>query len=310
MIELVLGIDGGGTRTRAQLADFDAASLATGEAGTSNPLVHGIAAAQHELELAITRAFENAGVPRQRVAALVMGLGGAGRTQEQLELKEWTRTLFAGRVAVKNDGEIALAAGTRENWGVALIAGTGSFAWGRSWAGEVARAGGWGYMIGDEGSGYDLARQALRAATQYADGRGSATHLLEGILKFWDLRTPQDLITQVYRSGLTHKDIAHLAPIVIEAAKRGDKVALELVNQAVAALAAAVAAVSTALKFDRNEFPLALTGGLALGSPLLQDHLQTALQMKNCHPSAIALVSQPVIGAVRLAIELAGDPYG
>lgn len=142
MIELVLGIDGGGTRTRAQLADFHAAILGTGEAGTSNPLVHGIAAAQHELELAITRAFENAGVPRQHVAALVMGLGGAGRTQEQLELKEWTRTLFAGHVAVKNDGEIALAAGTRENWGVALIAGTGSFAWGRSRAGEVPRAGG------------------------------------------------------------------------------------------------------------------------------------------------------------------------
>src|SRR5207244_2124432 len=130
--------------------------------------------------------------------------------REQMELSEWTRSLYAERVQVVNDAEIVLAAGTEENWGVACIGGTGSFAWGRNRSGETARAGGWGYILGDEGSGFDLARQALRAATQFADGRGEPTRLLQDILKFWNLEAPHELVAQVYHSGLKHSDLAKL----------------------------------------------------------------------------------------------------
>lgn len=310
MSEFVIGIDGGGTRTRALLADTAGKMLGAGEAGTSNPLVHGLAAAQRELDLAIARAFENGNEPRRIVAAMCMGLGGAGRAQEQQELANWARETLAQRAAVVNDGQIVLAAGTPENWGVAVIAGTGSFAWGRNRAGETARAGGWGYLMGDEGSAFDLARHALRAATQFADGRGEQTQLLDALLEFWDLPAPEDLIGRVYRSGLTHKDLARLAPIAVDCAERGDVVAARLVADAADALARGVAAVSRALGMHNARFPLALTGGLVLGAEFLRQQLWRALESHHCECAPIELVHHPVRGAVRLALDLARTDAG
>lgn len=305
MSEFVIGIDGGGTNTRAQLADAGGMLLGTGEAGTSNPMVHGVEAAQRELDAAIERAFMQARRPRARVAALVMGLGGAGRAKEQQELIAWAKEELAERVDVVNDGQIVLAAGTPENWGVAVIAGTGSLAWGRNRAGETERAGGWGYLIGDEGSGFALARDALRAATQAADGRGPETSLLGAILGFWTLVTPQDLVTRVYRSGLTHADIAKLATVVVAQAEGGDAVAQRIVQEGATGLAQAVRAVSRALHFDAGRFPLALTGGVLLGAEFYRAQLRQGLLEQECVCEPIALVHQPVLGAVRLARELA-----
>lgn len=298
---MILGIDGGGTHTRAVLADAGGKMLGTGLAGTSNPQVHGAAAAQKELDAAVRQAFENAQRPRERVGAMCMGLGGAGRAGEQQELAAWARGHLAERVEVVNDGQIVLAAGTPENWGVAVIAGTGSLAWGRSRKGETARAGGWGYILGDEGSGYDLARQALRAATQYADGRGEKTELLNAILDYWKLSAPPDLVPRVYRTGLTHKDLAKLAPVAVACAARGDAVARRLVGDAADALARGVAAVSRALDFPQQEFPLALTGGLILGAALYRETFLRALERVNCRCAPVELVHDPVFGAVRLA---------
>ncbi|HZQ05347.1 MAG TPA: BadF/BadG/BcrA/BcrD ATPase family protein [Anaerolineae bacterium] len=305
MNNLILGIDGGGTRTRAQLANGEGRVLGAGHGGTSNPMVHGLEAAERELDMAIARAFEQANLPRERVNALVMGLGGAGGTREQNELSEWARTRIAERVRVVNDAEIVLAAGAVENWGVALIAGTGSFAWGRNRAGETARAGGWGYLMGDEGSGFDLARQGLRAATQAADGRGESTRLLDAILEFWHLAAVDDLTTKVYRSGLSHAEIARVAQVVVRTAETGDAVAERLVGEAAYALALAVRAVSRALELNASAFPLALTGGLLLGSLFLREKLIGELEREGGRASPIELVHEPIVGAVRLARELA-----
>jgi N-acetylglucosamine kinase-like BadF-type ATPase len=308
MNELFIGVDGGGTNTRAQLADAEGSVLGAGEAGTSNPMVHGVAAARHELELAIGRAFSAAERPRERVAALCMGLGGAGRAREQGELVEWARREIAERVEIVNDGEIVMAAGTPENWGVAVIAGTGSLVWGRNRDGETARAGGWGYLIGDEGSGFDLARGALRAATQFADRRGEQTLLLDAILEYWNLSAPHELVTKVYRSGLKHADLAKLAPLVLRHAGQGDAVALGLAREGAEALARGVRAVSAALHLDTAPFPLALTGGVLLNSEFYRARLFDALEALHCACAPVELVHQPVIGAVRLARQIASAP--
>jgi N-acetylglucosamine kinase-like BadF-type ATPase len=307
MNSFVIGIDGGGTRTRALLADLEGGVLGAAEAGTSNPLARGSEACRFELERAIAGAFEAAGRPRDRVTALCMGLAGADQASEQEELAGWARQSLADRVLVVNDGQIVLAAGTPENWGVALIAGTGSFAWGRNRRGQTSRAGGWGYMMGDEGSAFDLARQALRAATQFADGRGPTTTLLADILADWGLATPAELVGRAYRSGLTHTDIAGLAPVVVRAAEHGDTVAVKLVQSAATDLARAVAAVSRALDLDAAAFPLALTGGLLLGAEFLRKRLLEELEALGCECAPVELVPQPALGAVRLAVELAHD---
>jgi N-acetylglucosamine kinase-like BadF-type ATPase len=302
---LLLGIDGGGTHTRAHLTDLQGDLLGAGAAGTSNPVVHGVAAAKNELEAAIAGAFAEAGISRARVAALCMGLGGAGRANEQQELVTWAQRELAERVRVVNDGQIVLAAGTPDNWGVAVIAGTGSLAWGQSPSGETARAGGWGYLIGDEGSGFDLARGALRAATRYADGRGDATALLDAILEFWNLSAPQELVGAVYRSGRTHAQLAVLAPLVVQLAEGGDTIALQLVRTAAEELARAAHAVSAALRLQARAFPLALTGGVLLGSDFYRAQLLDALAQRGAHVAPVQSVHHPVLGAVRLARHLA-----
>jgi N-acetylglucosamine kinase-like BadF-type ATPase len=303
MNDLVIGIDGGGSHTRACLANLRGETLGIGEAGASNP-IGDLDAAKRELALAVQQAFDAARLEPQRVAAVCIGLGGAGRIRQQEEIVKWAHNLLAERARVLNDGEIALAAGIAENWGVALIAGTGSLAWGKDRAGQTARAGGWGYVLGDEGSGFDLARQALGAITQAADGRAERTNLHDAILRFWNLSSPADLIAHVYGQILKPAEIARLAPLVVDVAGQGDRVAQRLVNQAGAALAAAICAVSRALGMAQP-IPLALTGGLLLGAPLLRTQLLNALSVQGCECSPVILVDQPVMGAVRFARELA-----
>ena len=303
--QLVIGIDGGGTRTRARLANARGEILGNGEAGIANPNALGFAAAQTEILAAIDRAFQDAHIEKQIVAAACLGIGGVDRADERARFADWARQVIAPRVQVVNDGEIVLAAGLLENWGVALIAGTGSIAWGKTRDGRIARAGGWGYLIGDEGSGFELAREALRAATQAADGRGEPTKLLVAILNYWELNSAMELVPRVYRSGLAPADIARLAPLVVRAAEEGDAVARRLIERAAAELANTVVGVARSLQLRDKKIPLALAGGLLLEAELLSKNLRAELTRRDDAFSPIVLVREPVVGAVRMAIELA-----
>ncbi len=299
----VIGVDGGGTRTRARLANLRGEALGNGEAGIANPNARGFAAAQTEILLAIERAFQDARIEKQMVAAVCLGIGGVDRADERARFAEWARQTIAPHAQIVNDGEIVLAAGLPENWGVALIAGTGSIAWGKTRDGRIARAGGWGYLIGDEGSGFELAREALRAATQASDGRGEPTKLLNAILDHWDLNSTMELVPRVYRSGLAPADIARLAPLVVRAAEDGDAVARRLIERAASALADTVIGLARVLQLRDEKIPLALAGGLLLEAELLRAHLRTELTRRGDQFAPIVLVREPVEGAVRMAIE-------
>ncbi len=307
MTPLVLGIDGGGTHTRAQLADTRGNVLGNGQAGASNPQAAGsFAAAQNEIALAVQRAFADARREQHIVASACFGISGVDRAEERAILTAWGRERIAEHIAITNDGLTVLAAGTPENWGVALIAGTGASAWGRAHDGRTARAGGWGYLIGDEGSGANLGLSALRAATQAADGRGAETQLLALILDFWELREPMDLIARVYRSGLKPADFARLAPLVLRAALAGDPVAERIAQDASASLADAIIAVARRLEFGASPIPLALTGGVLLETDIIRARLLASAQARGYAFAPVELVTAPVRGAVRIAIESVG----
>ena len=113
----VIGVDGGGTRTRARLANEQGELLGSGEAGIANPNAHGYAAAQKEILDAIDRAFQDAHIEKQIVAAACLGIGGVDRADERAQFAEWARQTIAPRAQIVNDGEIVLAAGLPENWG-------------------------------------------------------------------------------------------------------------------------------------------------------------------------------------------------
>jgi N-acetylglucosamine kinase-like BadF-type ATPase len=305
MRDLIIGVDGGGTRTRAWLANLRGETLGSGEAGSSNPQTQGFEKAQEQILLAIQRGFANAGIPKQLSLAACLGVGGVDRGPEREYFVEWAHANVSRRVAVHNDGQIAIAAGTPENWGIALIAGTGAIAWGLARDGRIARASGWGYLLGDEGSSFDLGRKALRSVTRAADGRGEKTKLVDVILNFWHLEALDDLIPKIYQSDWKPADIAQIAPLVVQAAAGGDVVAAKLVEEAAVWLAESVIAVATGLRFEDAAIPVALAGGLVLNSELVLNLLTHRLKVSRYNFGPIELVLEPVKGAVRLALEIA-----
>jgi len=301
---LTLGIDGGGSHTVALLATGTSDKwtiLGRGVAGPSNLQAVGKERTLAALEEAVNAAFHAAEMPRCSVACACLGLAGADRAEDQSVIRDWAeRVRLAERIEITNDAAILLAAGTPQGYGLALIAGTGSIAFGRSMAGRQARAGGWGYLLGDEGSAYALVLAGLQAVVRAADGRGPATRLTECFLKQLGLNQPQELIAAVYRSGRGRAELAALAPLVLEAVEE-DEVAATLVEQQARELARAGEAVLRQLCWE-GSVPLALAGGLLLGSEVYRQRVLDALATLGVQPGPIAFVEEPAQGAIQLAV--------
>ena len=167
---LVLGVDGGGTSTVALLALPKGEPIGRGVAGPSNAKAVGAAAARQALEAAIAAAFADAGLESRTVSVACLGLAGFDRPEDKQLLGEWAEAgKWAERLILGNDGDLVVAAGTADGWGVGVIAGTGSIAVARTPDGRKSRAGGWGHLIGDEGSAYGLVLAALRRLARRAD---------------------------------------------------------------------------------------------------------------------------------------------
>jgi N-acetylglucosamine kinase-like BadF-type ATPase len=305
--DLVLGVDGGGTTTVAWLAargDADEPVIVgRGSAGASNPQSVGFSRAREHLDRAIAAAFEDAGTPPGKVHAAVLGLAGSDRPQAREVFRRWAEDrALADRVEVTHDAKLVLAAGSDAGWGIALICGTGSLAYGEDRQGRSARAGGWGYLFGDEGSGYAIALAGLRAATQSADGRAEPTALLDALLARLELAEPSELARATFRLAAEPATVAALADVVTAQAVRGDAAARKIVDRAAAELALAVGAVAEKLEIAAAGFPISVAGGTLLGCPALRGHFQQHLADRGLMHGPIAEIDSPVLGAVRLAL--------
>jgi N-acetylmuramic acid 6-phosphate etherase len=304
--DLHLGIDGGGTHTVALLVQAKPGGgwdlLGRGEAGPSNLRAVGADRALSAIDDAVGKAFAAAGIARCPVAAACLGLAGAGRTEDQTIVQEWAACVrLAATVEVTADATLLLSAGTPEGWGVALVAGTGSMAFARDRQGRTARAGGWGYVMGDEGSGYALVVAALQAVARAEDGRGPVTVLTQRFLEQLNLARPQDLVGAVYGGGLDRSALAALAPIVLDAAA-ADVVAVEIIKEAARQLAGLVAAAAHQLKMGREPLPLALAGGVLLASADYREKVLSTLNGWGIKIDPVSLVHEPAEGAVRRAL--------
>lgn len=309
--DLVLGMDGGGTKTVAWLAPRAAADGAAvcgrGAAGPSNPQAVGFPKALENLDAAVAAAFADARLAPGTIASAVLALAGSDRPQNRQVLEEWAaRRRLARRFSVVNDALPVLAAGSPEGWGIALVAGTGSFAFGRARDGRTCRAGGWGFLFGDEGSAYAMAVAGLRAVAQAADGRAPPTLLLDALLRRLDLARPEELVAAVYPLAADRAAVATLAEVVTEAARAGDTAAQRIVAGAAEDLAALVAAVATKLELREDGFPLALSGGVLLANPEIRQTVENRLRRLGLRAQPVAAVTEPVSGAVALARSAAG----
>jgi N-acetylmuramic acid 6-phosphate etherase len=300
----ILGVDGGGSKTVALLADAAGQIIGRGSAGPSNQQVVGFERACATIESAIMTAFADAQIEPQPVAAMCLGLAGVDRPEDHRRFQAWANTCWPHvKLSIANDATLVLAAGTPDGWGLALVGGTGSIAYGRDAHGRHERAGGWGYLLGDEGSSYAIGLAALQAVTRAADGRAAPTMLMDAILGHWALPTPQALIGHVYGGQLAPVMIAGLAMLVEETAAAGDAVAQEIIAEACHELALALHAVARRLELPAPT-PCALAGGLLLNRPRVAEGVLHAARKLELQLDPVTLVAEPALGAVRVAARL------
>lgn len=303
----VLGIDAGGTKTVCQLADEQGELLAEARRGGANLQASG----ELEVEKVLHEVMEEAlGEHDVRPAAICLGIAGVDRPDDARVVRGIMRRIgYKARVLVVNDALVALEAGAPDAPGVVLIAGTGSIAYGRNDQNQAARAGGWGYMLGDEGSGYWIGRAALRAVLREADRRGPATQLTGLLLHYYGVARAQDLIAQVYHGTLRPAAIAALAQCVQGAFSNGDAVAIGILRSAADQLESAALSVARRLEMVGSEFPFVLSGGIFRAVPWLEEELARRLPMASPRSHTVLLNVEPAAGAVRLALAEARGGY-
>jgi N-acetylglucosamine kinase-like BadF-type ATPase len=306
--QLVLGIDGGATSTVALLADAATGEVVgRGHGGPSNIQAVGEERALQALEAAVAEAFAATGRTRTKVAAAVLGLAGIDLNEGIDLIRAWGgRVGLAERVSVANDATLLFAAGTPDGWGLAIVAGTGSIAFTLDRNGKDARAGGWGYLMGDEGSAFRLGLLGLRAACRAADNIGPATRLLPAFLERLGSDDPRDFIPAVYRGNWDKATIAGLAPTVMDLAAAGDETARRIFHSEAMELARTAAGAVFKAGLPLAGVPIALTGGLVLRNEMFRDRFLADLEVCGVTPGPVGLVEDPAIGAVVMARKLVG----
>ena len=305
--QLILGVDGGGTKTVAWLARFlpsaEPKILGRGLAGSANLRAVGQATAEANLDAAIEAAWQDANQECQQVDSAVLALAGAGLPEVQDRISAWAEKRgLAKKLQIVHDANAVLKAGTPAGWGVALVSGTGSVAYGQDQKSATAVSGGWGYWLGDEGSAFSIGQAALRAAARAADDRGPATQLLQSIKARLEIENPREMLSALSRAGDTRHAIAKLADLVSLAAEQQDPVACEIVNQSAQDLAALVRGVAKELSLG-PEFSLALAGGVICGSEVVRKSFMQSLSETDLRPTGVQLVPDPVEGCLKIAME-------
>ncbi len=266
-----LGVDGGQSSTTALIGDQSGRVVGLGRGGPCNHV--GASEGQAKFTGAIlgclADACKQAGLDPGSLHfnSACLGFSG-GPADKQAILKDLLR---AERMTVTDDASIALSGATAGEPGIIAIAGTGSIAFGRNATGATARAGGWGYVFGDEGGGFDLTRQALRAVLRHEEGWGPETILRRMLLKETGASDANDLLHRFYTTDFPRPRIAALSKLVDEAATTGDSVAVHLLKDAARELAAFAQAVRKRLFRDPGPIPVAYIGGVFRSRTLLRE---------------------------------------
>ena len=296
----VLGIDAGGTKTVCLLADEQGVIVSEGRGAGANLHTAGELAAEKVLHEAMEAAIgERAITP----AAICLGIAGVDRDDEARTVRAIMRRIgYKSRVLVVNDALIGLVAGARDEPGIAINAGTGSIVYGRNANFEAARAGGWGHMIGDEGSGYWIGRESLAAVMRAADGRGPETRLTAGILRHFNVDDESRLPRIVYDRDLPRASVAALGPIAQGAAEQGDAVAVRILERAADELVLAARSVAARLEMRGDAFTFYLAGGVFRVVPWLVEELPARLLEVAPRAQVQVLHEEPAVGAVWLAL--------
>jgi N-acetylglucosamine kinase len=294
----VLGIDAGGTKTVGLLADESGRIVGEARGTGANLQTHG----ELEVEKVFDGILEALG-SREKIAAVCLGIAGVDRPHDEEVIRGILRRLgYRETARVVNDAAIALVAGAEERVGIVILAGTGSIAYGADRAGHTARSGGYGFLLADEGSGYWLGHQGLRATVRSADGRGPQSLLAGLVFEALGVRTVAEMVPVVYEKGLPKFRIAAHAGLVQRASDQGDAVATALLEEAALELSLAARAVAQQISLGDGPYRVVLAGGVFKACPSLPARIDRCLGLPGAQLSPLRV--EPAQGAVTLALDL------
>jgi N-acetylglucosamine kinase-like BadF-type ATPase len=301
----LLVVDAGGSKTAAWLVDASQAGrngvLGRGRASAGNPLSMGMAESTRAILEAITAACNDAGQSGARPPRAMLSIAGAANPRLRDHFMDWAQSeKLAKRIAIVPDVLPVLAAGTPDCRGIAVISGTGTVALARPAKGEMTLVGGWGYLLGDEGSGYSIGREALRHALFCMESNSQPGQLVKAVLEKTSVQSVRELTKAMYEQPFPRTAIAAIAPVVLSASEAGDADALAILDSAAAELARLVVRAVGFLNADEEVVTLAASGGMLVSSKRLQDGLKSELKRLG-RSIAINIVDEPLEGCVRLA---------
>lgn len=302
---LVIGVDGGGTKTIALAADPSGNILARRESGASNVNVVGLDGTARSLHRVITECCDDVRCPPDELTSIVLALAGAGDDVVRQRISDAVNELFAqeGRkplpISVESDSRAALEGAFDGGPGVVIVAGTGSIVIGKTDRGAVLTVGGWGRILGDEGGGFFIGREALRSLALHLDRRGEATKLEDKLAEKFQWRTRADIIRAVYQEQV---DLSRLAPIVLEAAAQNDIVSQKILQIAALQLAEQTRVIVMQMGILRK-VGLVMIGGLIDHENVYSNTLHMKLLKLLPQVHVRQPVHSPAHGAVLIALE-------
>ena len=274
---LFFGIDGGGTHSRLAVVNQDLQVLGNAVGGSTNIYSVSMDEVFQNLTALLDTVCARISIDRTAFTAGCLGSAGLGRTKEKALFQDFFDRLLGKQVPVHlcTDGEILLCGGLQALEGFCLVAGTGSLALGRALEGPLVRAGGLGYMLGDEGSAWWIGHEAIARALRSAENRDLPTILLPSLLASCSLQEPQDFIAYAHQKA-TKAEIAALAPVVTAAATQGDALALAILQRAAEELAVLVESVVQRSPGVSNQ-ELVLAGGVMEHDAIVRERLVSIL---------------------------------
>lgn len=302
-MKYVIGIDGGGTKSHMKIADLNGNIIAEAVKGPSNIN----SAAEEDVKKVfkdlICEGIKVIGLQLNECSAICIGTAGADRAEDKVIIESMIRDAvgYKGKIIVVNDAEVALTGGIGKREGIIVISGTGSICYGRTEEGKSCRSGGWGHIIGDEGSGYDIGISAIKAAIKSYDGRGEKTILENSILEYLDLKCHEDLINYIYRSGAGKKEIASITRVVNAAGEKGDAVSKRILESAANELFLSVKAVVDKLDLGDRNIYLVTTGGAINNINYLYDEFKNKVNKFYPRVNIVHMKNDSAFGAVIIA---------
>lgn len=302
----VLGVDGGQTSTTAVLADETGCLLGIGHGGPANHIHEsgGVERVRHSLREAIRGAVSMADLENARIAAACLGMSGGTEVMEGVCVP----VVPADQLIFGADTRIALYSVTLGQPGVVVIAGTGAAAYGVNADGKQAWAGGWGYLLGDEGSGYWIAVRALNACCRANDGIGPQTQLLPAMLQHFEAPDLKPIHRRIYSGEMARPDLAALAEVVSRTAAEGDAIARRILRDAGKELALIVNAVLIPLSLAQEPVTVGTVGGVFRAGRLVLRTFREVVQRTAPQAAIVPARVPAAVGAALMALETIGAP--